>query len=61
MIMHLDKDDISDISKLVRLNSNETELIQRFTQGDALFVCGNRRIPISVLATDKELREMGMK
>ena len=61
MIMHLDKDDISDISKLVRLNTNETELIQRFTQGNALFVCGNRRIPITVLARDNELIDMGMK
>ena len=61
MIMHLDKDDCADIGKLVRLNINEIDLIQRFTQGDALFVCGNRRIPITVLATDTELREMGMK
>jgi len=59
--MHLDKDDCADISKLVRLNYNEIDLIQRFTQGDALFVCGNRRIPIHVLATDKELAEMGMR
>ena len=59
--MHLDKDDCADISKLVRLNYNEIDLIQRFTQGNALFVCGNRRIPIHVLATDKELAEMGMR
>ena len=59
--MHLDKDDCADIGKLVRLNYNETDLIQRFAQGDALFVCGNRRIPIHVLATDKELAEMGMR
>jgi hypothetical protein len=43
------------------LNTNETELIQRFTQGNALFVCGNRRIPITVLARDNELIDMGMK
>ena len=61
IIMHLDKDDCADIGKLVRLNFNEIDLIQRFTQGDALFVCGNRRIPIHVLATEKELSEMGMK
>ena len=61
IIMHLDKDDCADIGKLVRLNYNEVDLIQRFTQGDALFVCGNRRIPIHVLATDKELAEMGMR
>ena len=59
--MHLDKDDCADIGKLVRLNYNEIDLIQRFTQGDALFVCGNRRIPIHVLATDRELAEMGMR
>ena len=60
MIMHLDKDDCTDIKKLVRMNSNETDLIQRFSQGDALFVCGNRRIPINVFATNNELHEMGM-
>ena len=29
--------------------------------GRCMFVCGNRRIPIHVLATEKELSEMEMK
>ena len=41
------------------MNFNETNLIQDFQQGDALFICGDRRIPIRVLATQAELTEMG--
>lgn len=29
-----------------------------FDQGSALFICGDRRFPIKVLATDKELQEI---
>jgi energy-coupling factor transporter ATP-binding protein EcfA2 len=59
IIMLLKKDACSDVSKLVTLNFNETNLIQDFQQGDALFICGDRRIPIRVLATQAELTEMG--
>ena len=60
LILHLDKDDCEDVKKLVRLNENETDLVAQFTTGDALFVCGNRRIPIHVHLTEKEKYEMRM-
>lgn len=60
LIMHLERNGISDLSKLMTLNDNEMSLIERQMQGDALMVCGNRRIPIHVLPTPNELREMGM-
>lgn len=60
VILHLERDGIKDLAELVTLNNNEKALIERQMQGDALFICGNRRIPIHVLPTDNELREMGM-
>ncbi len=60
LILHLDKDDCEDVKKLVRLNGNESDLIAGFTTGDALFVCGNRRIPIHVHLTERERYEMRM-
>jgi hypothetical protein len=45
--------------KLERINPTEADLIQDLNQGDALFICGDRRIPIHVMATNAELREMG--
>ncbi|MBR2068091.1 MAG: hypothetical protein IJ875_07555 [Solobacterium sp.] len=59
IIMLLNKDACNDVSKLVTLNSNEINLIQDFQQGEALFICGDRRIPIKVIATEAELAEMG--
>lgn len=60
IILHLERDGIKDLQELVTLNNNEKSLIERQMQGDALFICGNRRIPIHVLPTENELREMGM-
>lgn len=61
MIMNLKLDACNDVAKLVQLNDNEKQLIQDFQQGDGLFVCGDRRIPIHVIATPLELSEMGVK
>ncbi|MCH1942420.1 VirB4 family type IV secretion system protein [Holdemania massiliensis] len=59
IIMNLDLDSVCEVSKLVRLNDSEQGIIQEFSQGEALFICGDRRIPISVLCTDAELQEFG--
>ena len=59
LLMNLDLDAATDIGKLVTINQNEKNLIMDFNQGEGLFVCGNRRIPIKVMVTQKELIEMG--
>ena len=40
---------------------NEKEGIKRYNQGDALFVCGSKRMQISVIATDAELDSFGTR
>ena len=44
---------------LIDLNDNEKEGIKRFSQGEALFVCGNRRMQINVIVTEDELESFG--
>lgn len=58
MIMHLERDGIWDLSKMITINENEMGLIEQLAQGDSLFICGNKRIPIHVLPTQNELKEM---
>ena len=38
---------------------NEKESIKRYGQGEALFVCGNKRMRINVIATEQELDSFG--
>ena len=61
MVMGLKKQAVEDLSKLIDLNDNEKEGIKRYNQGDALFVCGSKRMQISVIATDSELDSFGTK
>ena len=61
MVMGLKKQAVEDLSKLIDLNDNEKEGIKRYNQGDALFVCGSKRMQISVIATDAELDSFGTK
>jgi len=58
LILHLDKDPAIDISRLMSINENELMQIMSYNRAEGLFVCGERRIPIRVLATEKELQEM---
>ena len=37
----------------------EKDSIKRYSQGQALFVCGNRRMRINVIATQQELESFG--
>ena len=59
LIMQLNKQSVEDLSKLVDLNDNEIESIKRYSQGQALFVCGNKRMQIDVIVTQDELDSFG--
>lgn len=59
MIMGLRKQAVEDLSQLIDLNDNEKESIKRYSQGEALFVCGNRRMRINVVVTPSELDSFG--
>lgn len=59
LVMGLRKQSVDDLSLLIDLNDNEKENIKRYSQGDALFVCGSRRMQINVVVTDDELESFG--
>ena len=59
LVMGLKKQAVEDLSKLIDLNENEKDSIKRYQQGEALFVCGSRRMQINIVATEKELDSMG--
>lgn len=59
LVMGLRKQAVEDLSKLIDLNDNEKENIKRYSQGEALFVCGSRRMQINVIATEQELDSFG--
>jgi len=59
IVMGLKKQAVDDLSKLIDLNDNEKESIKRYNQGEALFVCGNRRMRINIVATEQELDSFG--
>ena len=61
LVMGLKKQAVEDLSRLIDLNDNEKENIKRYNQGDALFVCGSKRMQISVIATDAELDSFGSR
>ena len=59
IIMGLKKQAVEDLSLLVDLNDSERESIKRFNQGEALFICGSRRMQINIIATEQELDSFG--
>ena len=59
LIMQLNKQSVEDLAKLVDLNDNEIEGIKRYSQGQALFVCGNKRMQIDIIVTQDELDAFG--
>ena len=59
LVMGLKKQAVDDLSKLIDLNDNEKESIKQYTQGEALFVCGSRRMRINVIVSDEELDSFG--
>ena len=61
LVMNLKKQAVEDLSKLIDINDSEQESIKRYNQGEGLFVCGNKRLQISIIATDSELDSFGSK
>ena len=59
MVMVLKKQEAEDLSKLIDLNESEKESIKKYSQGEALFVCGNKRMRINVVVTPEELSVFG--
>jgi len=59
LVMGLKKQAVEDLAKLIDLNDNEKESIKRYSQGEALFVCGSRRMQINIVATEQELDSFG--
>ncbi|MFA7064860.1 MAG: DUF87 domain-containing protein [Bacilli bacterium] len=59
LVMGLKKQAVEDLSKLIDINENEKESIKSYSQGQALFVCGNRRMIINVVLTQDELDSFG--
>lgn len=59
LVMGLKKQAVEDLAKLIDLNDNEKESVKRYSQGEALFVCGSRRMRIKVIATEQELDSFG--
>ena len=60
LVMGLRKQSVDDLSLLIDLNDNERESIKRYNQGDALFVCGSRRMQINVIVSEDELESFGV-
>ena len=59
LVMGLKKQAVADLSLLIDLNDSEAESIKQYGQGEALFVCGSRRMRINVIASDAELESFG--
>ena len=59
LIMGLRKQAVDDLALLIDLNDNEKESIKRYGQGEALFVCGSRRMRMSIIVTQEELDSFG--
>ena len=59
LVMGLKKQAVDDLSRLIDLNDNEKESIKQYSQGEALFVCGSRRMRINVVVTEEELESFG--
>ena len=59
LVMGLRKQAADDLALLIDLNDNEKENIKRYNQGEALFVCGSRRMQIDVTLTQDELESFG--
>ena len=59
LVMGLKKQAAEDLALLIDLNDNEKDSVKKFNQGEALFVCGSRRMQIDVVLTQDELDSLG--
>ena len=59
LVMGLKKQAATDLARLIDLNESEIDSIKKYGQGEALFICGGRRMRINVVVTDEELDSFG--
>ena len=59
LVMGLKKQAVDDLSLLIDLNESEMDSIKYYNQGEALFICGSRRMRVHVLVTQEELDSFG--
>ena len=59
LVMGLKKQAATDLARLIDLNESEVESIKKYGQGEALFICGSRRMRINVVVTEEELDSFG--
>ena len=59
LVMQLRKQAVDDLAKLIDLNEAEQSTIKTYNQGQALFVCGSRRMQINVICSQEELDSFG--
>lgn len=59
LVMGLKKQAVEDLGLLIDLNEQEKESIKKYNQGEALFVCGSRRMRIDVTVSEAELDSFG--
>jgi DNA helicase HerA-like ATPase len=59
LVMGLRKQATDDLSKLIDLNDQEKNNIKSYRQGEALFVCGDKRMQIRIVVTPEELDSFG--
>ena len=59
LVMGLKKQATEDLAMLIDLNESEMDSIKYYNQGEALFICGSRRMRVHVLCTQEELDSFG--
>ena len=59
LVMGLKKQAVEDLALLIDLNESEMDSIKYYNQGEALFICGSRRMRIHVICTQEELDSFG--
>ena len=59
LVMGLKKQATEDLALLIDLNESEMDSIKYYNQGEALFVCGSRRMRVHILCTQEELDSFG--
>lgn len=60
LVMGLKKQAVEDLAMLIDLNESEMDSIKYYNQGEALFVCGSRRMRVHILCTQEELDSFGV-
>lgn len=59
LVMGLKKQATEDLATLIDLNESEMDSIKYYNQGEALFICGSRRMRVHILCTQEELDSFG--